>query len=118
MNVYKLEHQYSRSHKFYGVRTTLTFHELNVLCAYLQLLHFELPVLMAQKIPSQRIMERNYLKPSLMLSLFMKRKNIHKHWIFMITGMNTVVAVWVNICMRLFRLPDQMRTKIAAKYDS
>ncbi|HBE0914703.1 TPA: hypothetical protein KL033_002124 [Salmonella enterica subsp. enterica serovar 4,[5],12:i:-] len=43
MNVYKLEHQYSRSHKFYGVRTTLTFHELNVLCAYLQLLHFELP---------------------------------------------------------------------------
>ncbi|MEP8684173.1 hypothetical protein ABKW01_02650 [Enterobacter hormaechei] len=43
MNVYKLEHEYSRSHKFYGVRTTLTFHELNVLCAYLQLLHFELP---------------------------------------------------------------------------
>ncbi|WP_214211848.1 hypothetical protein [Rosenbergiella australiborealis] len=25
------------------MRTTLTFHELNVLCAYLQLLHFELP---------------------------------------------------------------------------
>lgn len=42
MNVYKLEHEYSRLHKFYGVRTTLTFHELNVLCAYLQLLHFEL----------------------------------------------------------------------------
>lgn len=43
MNVYKLEHEYSRSHDFYGVRTMLTFHELNVLCAYLQLLHFELP---------------------------------------------------------------------------
>lgn len=38
MNVYKLEHQYYRWHTFYGVRTTLTFHELNVLCAYLQLL--------------------------------------------------------------------------------
>lgn len=118
MNVYKLEHQYSRSHKFYGVRTTLTFHELNVLCAYLQLLHFELPRIDGAEDTIAEDNGRNYLKPSLMLSLFMKRKNIHKHWIFMITGMNTVVAVWVNICMRLFRLPDQMRTKIAAKYDS
>jgi hypothetical protein len=43
MNIYKLEHQYSLLHKFYAARTSLTFHELNIRCAYLQLLYFELP---------------------------------------------------------------------------
>jgi hypothetical protein len=43
MNVYRLEHHYSLLNKFHGVRTNLTFHELNIRCAYLQLLHFELP---------------------------------------------------------------------------
>lgn len=80
MNFYKLEHEYSRSHKFYGVRTTLTFHELNVLCAYLQLLHFELPRIDGAE---DTIAEDNGAKLLktifLMLSLFMKRKNVHRH---------------------------------------
>lgn len=74
MNVYKLEHQYSRSHKFYGVRTTLTFHELNVLCAYLQLLDFELPRIDGAEDTIAEDNGEKLLKPSLMLSLFMKRK--------------------------------------------
>lgn len=43
MTVYKLSHYYSRLRDFYGVKTELTLHELNIRCAYLQLLYYELP---------------------------------------------------------------------------
>jgi hypothetical protein len=44
MNVYKLSHRYSRFNSFYGVKAAMTFHELNIMCAYIQLLQYELPV--------------------------------------------------------------------------
>lgn len=43
MTVYRLSHYYSRLSDFYGVKTELTLHELNIRCTYLQLLHYELP---------------------------------------------------------------------------
>ncbi|ELS6025033.1 hypothetical protein R5Q34_004576 [Salmonella enterica] len=45
MNTYKLTHFYSRLHGFYGVRTDLNLHQLNLACAYLQLIRYELPYL-------------------------------------------------------------------------
>ncbi|MCT4711360.1 hypothetical protein MUA04_14345 [Enterobacteriaceae bacterium H11S18] len=44
MNTYELSHHYSRSNSFYGVKAAMTFHELNIMCAYIQLLQCELPV--------------------------------------------------------------------------
>ena len=47
MTIYRLSHYYSNYVKdFYGVKTALTLHELNIRCAYLQLLHLELPLLL------------------------------------------------------------------------
>ncbi|HAH4691382.1 TPA: hypothetical protein N2P55_003588 [Escherichia coli] len=45
MNTYKLSHSYSRLHGFYGVNTDLNLHQLNLTCAYLQLLRYDLPYL-------------------------------------------------------------------------
>ncbi|EBF9323880.1 hypothetical protein EWD79_22135 [Salmonella enterica subsp. enterica serovar Java] len=45
MNTYKLTHFYSRLHGFYGVRTDLNLHQLNLVCAYLQLMRYDLPYL-------------------------------------------------------------------------
>ncbi|ECB2552943.1 hypothetical protein EVU20_22070 [Salmonella enterica subsp. enterica serovar Java] len=45
MNTYKLTHFYSRLHGFYGVRTDLDLHQLNLVCAYLQLMRYDLPYL-------------------------------------------------------------------------
>ena len=45
MNTYKLTHFYSRLHGFYGVRTELNLHQLNLVCAYLQLMRYDLPYL-------------------------------------------------------------------------
>lgn len=42
MTVCKLSHYYSLLSDFYGVKTELNLHELNIRCAYLQLLHYEL----------------------------------------------------------------------------
>jgi len=44
MNVYKLSHRYSRLNSFYGVKTALSYYELNILCAYIQLLQYELSI--------------------------------------------------------------------------
>lgn len=115
MNIYKLEHQYSRSHKFYGVRTTLTLHELNVLCAYLSLLHFELPRIDGAEDTIAEDNGEELLKTIFNAESVYEEGKYSQTLDFMITGMNTVAAVWVNICMRLFRLPDQMRTKNCCK---
>ncbi|EJF2737319.1 TPA: hypothetical protein OOF39_004529 [Kluyvera ascorbata] len=45
MNTFKLTHSYSRLHGFYGVRTDLDLHQLNLICAYLQLMRYDLPYL-------------------------------------------------------------------------
>lgn len=43
MKTYQLTHEYSRSRSFFGVKTELDLHELNLACAYLQLLRYDLP---------------------------------------------------------------------------
>ncbi|CDG89883.1 hypothetical protein XBP1_690001 [Xenorhabdus bovienii str. puntauvense] len=45
MNIYKLSHHYSLLHSFYGIKTDMNFHNLNLICAYLQLIRNELPEL-------------------------------------------------------------------------
>lgn len=45
MTVYRLFHSHSNVKDFYGVKTELTLYELNIRCAYLQLLHLDLPFL-------------------------------------------------------------------------
>ncbi|MDF7679946.1 hypothetical protein PT300_04680 [Enterobacteriaceae bacterium ESL0689] len=49
MTVYKITHYYSFLSDFYGVKTELTLHELNIRCAYLQLLYYELPLIKGAK---------------------------------------------------------------------
>jgi len=45
MNTYELTHQYSRLYGFFGVKTDFQLHEMNLACAYLQLIRLELPLL-------------------------------------------------------------------------
>lgn len=45
MHTYKLTHRYTRLRDFYGVRTELNLHQLNLICAYIQLIRFDLPSL-------------------------------------------------------------------------
>ncbi|EEE2004206.1 hypothetical protein CI266_004616, partial [Salmonella enterica subsp. enterica serovar Kotte] len=42
--IYQLKHHYSRLQKFCAVRTDMTIDEINVACAYIQLIRYQLPV--------------------------------------------------------------------------
>lgn len=44
MKTYKLSHHYSRLHGFYGVKTEFDIHQINLACAYLQLIRHDLPL--------------------------------------------------------------------------
>ncbi|WP_042857942.1 hypothetical protein [Dickeya sp. NCPPB 3274] len=43
MSIFKLSHHYSSLSSFYGVKTDFDFHQLNLACAYIQLIRDELP---------------------------------------------------------------------------
>lgn len=45
MNSYKLTHHYSRLSGFFGVKSDFDLHQLNLACAYLQLIRLDLPYL-------------------------------------------------------------------------